>query len=64
MWEGSEQSINQFSFIDTVNDQIFEAIQRGGSKEAIKKSYPQVKNGQTHTKFIDKDDINYWYSSW
>lgn len=68
LWEGSEQSINQFSFIDTVNDQIFEAIQRGGSKEAIKKSFDflgdlpnaQVNKIEKFIKDLEKAPVEYF----
>lgn len=68
LWEGSEQLGNSFSFIDTVNDQIFEAIQRGGSKEAIKKSFDflgdlpntQINKIEKFIKNLEKSPVEYF----
>ena len=68
LWEGSDKAINQFSFIDTVNDQIFEAIQRGGSKEAIRKSFDflgdlpnaQVNKIEKFIKDLEKAPVEYF----
>jgi len=68
LWEGSEKSINEFSFIDTVNDQIFEAIQKGGSKDAIKKSFAflgdlpnaQVNKIEKFIKDLEKAPVEYF----
>lgn len=59
---------NQLSFMDTVNDQIFEAIQRGGSKEAIKKSFDflgdlpnaQVNKIEKFIKDLEKAPVEYF----
>lgn len=63
----NKESYNQFSFIDDVNDLIFDAIQKGGGKKEIQESFnyigitdKQVNKIQKFLNDLEKAPVNYF----
>jgi hypothetical protein len=63
----NKESYNQFSFIDDVNDLIFDAIQKGGGKKEIQESFDyigitdkQVNKIQKFLNDLEKAPVNYF----